>query len=84
MLPTIFIAKGWNLVPILDVDGDFKLPDDSEDYNYFSGLVGGLHVRGIYTFNTVTNSWTSVAEDRGRDRQGLLGLQQPKPEGMVP
>ena len=72
VLPTINIAKGWNLIPILDVDGDFEL-DDSEDYNYFNGLSEGT-VSGIYTFNTITNSWSSVAEEGVRDRQGLLGL----------
>ena len=60
ILPTIAIAQGWNLIPILDVDGDFML-SDAEDYNYFSGLSDGA-VTGIYTFNTITNSWTGIAE----------------------
>ena len=60
ILPTISIAQGWNLIPILDVDGDFEL-SDAEGYNYFSGLSEGS-VTGIYTFNTITNSWSSVAE----------------------
>ena len=60
VLPTISIAQGWNLVPILDVDGDFELDDANADDNYFSGLSDGS-VRGIYTFNTITNSWESVA-----------------------
>ena len=60
ILPTIAIAQGWNLIPILDVDGDFEL-SDAEGYNYFSGLSEGS-VTGIYTFNTITNSWSSVAE----------------------
>ena len=42
ILPTIAIAQGWNLIPILDVDGDFELNSaDAEDYNYFSGLSEG-------------------------------------------
>ena len=61
VLPTISIAKGWNLIPILDVDGDFEL-SDAEGYNYFNGLSEGT-VTGIYTFNTITNSWSSVAEE---------------------
>ena len=61
VLPTISIAKGWNLIPILDVDGDFEL-SDAEGYNYFNGLSEGT-VSGIYTFNTITNSWSSVAEE---------------------
>ena len=60
VLPTISIVAGWNLVPILDVDGDFELDDATADDNYFSGLSEGS-VRGIYTFNTITNSWSSVA-----------------------
>ena len=60
ILPTIAIAQGWNLIPILDVDGDFEL-SDAEGYNYFSGLSEGS-VTGIYTFNTITNSWLSVAQ----------------------
>ena len=61
VLPTISIAKGWNLIPILDVDGDFEL-SDAEGYNYFNGLSEGT-ITGIYTFNTITNSWSSVAEE---------------------
>ena len=62
ILPTIAIAQGWNLIPILDVDGDFMLnSNDADDYNYFGGLSEGS-VTGIYTFNTITNSWSSVAE----------------------
>ena len=55
VLPTIPVAEGWNLVPILDVDDDDQVGD-----NYFSGLSDGS-VKGIYTFNTITNSWMSVA-----------------------
>ena len=62
ILPTISVAQGWNLIPILDVDGDFMLNSaDADDYNYFSGLSDGS-VTGIYSFNTITNSWSSVAE----------------------
>ena len=62
ILPTITVAEGWNLIPILDVDGDFELNSgEAEDYNYFSGLSDGS-VTGIYTFNTITNSWSSVAQ----------------------
>ena len=61
VLPTISIAKGWNLIPILDVDGDFEL-SDAEGYNYFNGLSEGT-ITGIYTFNTITNSWSSVAQE---------------------
>ena len=62
LLPTIQISQGWNLVPILDVDGDFELDEQTADDNYFSGLTTGS-VAAIYTYNTVTNSWMSVAEE---------------------
>ena len=61
LLPTIQISQGWNLVPILDVDGDFTLADQTANDNYFSGLTAGS-IAAIYTYNTVTNSWMSVAE----------------------
>ncbi len=59
-LPLITLAEGWNLIPILDVDGDFEL-SDAEGYNYFNGLSEGT-ITGIYTFNTITNSWLGVAQ----------------------
>ena len=61
LLPTIQISQGWNLVPVLDVDGDFELDAQSATDNYFSGLTTGS-VAAIYTYNTITNSWMSVAE----------------------
>lgn len=62
LLPTISISQGWNLVPILDVDGDFKLAEQTATDNYFSGLTTGS-IAAIYTYNTVTNSWMAVEED---------------------
>lgn len=62
LLPTISISQGWNLVPILDVDGDFELADQTPTDNYFSGLTTGS-IAAIYTYNTVTNSWMAVEED---------------------
>ena len=61
LLPTIEISQGWNLVPILDVDGDFELAEQTASDNYFSGITEGS-IAAIYTYNTVTNSWTSVAK----------------------
>ena len=61
LLPTISISQGWNLVPILDVDGDFELAEQTADDNYFSGLTAGS-IAAIYTYNTVTNSWMSVSQ----------------------
>ena len=61
LLPTIPISQGWNLVPVLDVDGDFELAEQTAEDNYFSGLTSGT-IAAIYTYDTVTNSWANVAE----------------------
>ena len=58
ILPTIELAKGWNMVPVLDLDGDFKISEkEAEDY------LGQLGVNNTdwraYTFNTITNKWES-------------------------
>lgn len=68
VLPTIPVAKGWNMVPILDVDGDFKLDDDDKlpvmgDMEAGTrGYLGGLEGVRAYTFNTITNRWDLVSE----------------------
>ena len=59
---TIPIVKGWNIVPILDVEGDFDL-SFPEGKNYFSGLTDGGVTIEIDTFNTITNRWESVAPE---------------------
>ena len=73
LLPTIQISQGWNLVPILDVDGDFTLADQTANDNYFSGLTAGTIAR-IYTYDTVTNSWASVDETGDDDDDVKLGV----------
>ena len=75
VLPTIPMAKGWNMVPILDVDGNFKLEDsnadrkDSDKLPTFMdgdtrGYLDGLpdDTTRVYTFNTITNRWDLVDE----------------------
>ena len=59
LLPTIDIVQGWNLVPILDVDGDFELRAMTATDNYFDGLTEGT-ITGIYGFDTVNSSWSRV------------------------
>ena len=60
VLPTIEIAAGWNLVPILDMDGDFLLDDDDKlpVETYFAGLEG----LRAYTFNAIVNRWERAME----------------------
>ena len=73
--PIISISQGWNLIPILDVDGDFNLADQTSTSNYFSGLTSGT-VSAIYTFDTITNSWASVdAYDDDPDDDTPKGVQ---------
>ena len=67
ILPTIEVAKGWNMIPVLDVDGNFKLDDDSDDSDktipaseYYSGITDYRS----YTFNTITNGWELKDEVR--------------------
>ena len=58
ILPTINLAKGWNMVPVLDIDGDFEMTD-AEKAEYFTQLgTPGTEWRA-YTFNTITNKWES-------------------------
>ena len=75
VLPTIPVAKGWNMVPVLDVDGNFMLEDGNDDRKdsdklptmmtddgtrgYLDGLPEDTRV---YTFNTITNRWDLVSE----------------------
>ena len=73
LLPTIQISQGWNLVPILDVDGDFTLADQTANDNYFSGLTAGTIAR-IYTYDTVTNSWAAVDETGDNKKDVKLGV----------
>ena len=60
VLPTIELSAGWNLVPILDTDGDFLLDDDDKlpVATYFSGL-DDADLR-VYTFNTIANRWVGA------------------------
>ncbi len=75
VLPTIPVAKGWNMVPVLDVDGNFKLEDGNDDRKdsdklptfksdgtrgYLDGL--DTDTTRAYTFNTITNRWDLVSE----------------------
>ena len=62
VLPTIELSAGWNLVPVLDTDGDFLLDDDDKlpVATYFSGLED--HDLSAYTFNTIANRWERATE----------------------
>ena len=53
LLPTVTIAKGWNLVPALDVDGNGEVPVAAEYFKSLGDIVAA------YTFNTVLNTWVA-------------------------
>jgi hypothetical protein len=57
LLPTVTIAKGWNLVPALDVDGNGEVPVAAEYFKSLEDIVAA------YTFNTVLNTWVGVNLD---------------------
>ena len=59
---TIPIAEGWNMVPILDADGDFYLsfPDGM---NYFSSLTSAGAAIEVDTFNTLARFWEGVSPE---------------------
>ena len=63
VLPAIELVAGWNLIPVLDVDGDFLLDDDDKlpVATYFAGLEDVESLRA-YTFNTISNVWEQATE----------------------
>ena len=79
-LPTIQLVKGWNMVPIVDVDGDFMLSPDSMKMPALGtpampnatppveatvGYFDGLEGVRAYTFNTITNRWELASKAGG-------------------
>ncbi len=68
--PSIPISVGWNLVPVLDPDGDFELEDD---HNYFSGLPDDA-ITGVYTYNTITGQWEPVNVNDNGVRRVEIGM----------
>ena len=60
--PTLPIAKGWNLVPVLDVAGTKVAGDTILATKYFVSLRTELafDVTAIYFFDTVLNAWVFV------------------------
>lgn len=51
--PTINIVKGWNMVPVQDVDED-RADVSANDY------LSGIEVSRVYWFDTVANTWVSI------------------------
>ena len=55
--PTISIAKGWNLVPIIDISGTKGVGDLISSQDYFASAID---IAAVYFFDTIANSWTFI------------------------
>ena len=57
--PVIALYAGWNLVPVIDVTGDFAGSGISAQ-TYLQSLDDGLDLARVLGFDTITNSWSTV------------------------
>ena len=57
--PVIALYAGWNLVPVVDVTGDFAGGGISAQ-TYLQSLDDGLDLARVLGFDTITNSWSTV------------------------
>ena len=65
VLPTARLARGWNLMPVLDVSGTAGAGDPLPTSPTFEEYLGGLDVARIYEYNTIADRF---------DRKELLAL----------
>ena len=57
--PVIALYAGWNLVPVIDVTGNF-VGDGISAQTYLQSLDDGLDLARVLGFNTITNEWSTV------------------------
>jgi len=57
--PVIALYAGWNLVPVIDVTGNFA-GDGISAQTYLQSLDDGLDLARVLGFDTITNSWSTV------------------------
>ena len=57
--PVIALYAGWNLVPVIDVTGNFD-GDGISAQTYLQSLDDGLDLARVLGFDTITNSWSTV------------------------
>jgi hypothetical protein len=74
--PVIALYAGWNLVPVIDVTGNFdsKGADGVEGISaqaYLQSLDDGLDLARVLGFNTITNTWSTVMAPEGGDSDTL-------------
>ena len=64
--PVIALYAGWNLVPVIDVTGDFAGAGISAQ-TYLQSLDDGLDLARVLGFDTITNSWSTIMAPESGD-----------------
>ena len=64
--PVIALYAGWNLVPVIDVTGDFDGAGISAQ-TYLQSLDDGLDLARVLGFDTITNKWSTVMAPESGD-----------------
>ena len=64
--PVIALYAGWNLVPVIDVTGDFA-GDGISAQTYLQSLDDGLDLARVLGFDTITNSWSTIMAPESGD-----------------
>jgi len=64
--PVIALYAGWNLVPVIDVTGNFT-GDGIKAQAYLQSLDDGLDLARVLGFNTITNEWKTVMAPESGD-----------------
>lgn len=67
--PVIALYAGWNLVPVIDVTGDFA-GDGIKAQAYLQSLDDGLDLARVLGFDTITNKWSTKMAPEGADGSG--------------
>ena len=68
--PVIALYAGWNLVPVIDVTGDFA-GDGISAQAYLQSLDDGLDLARVLGFDTITNTWSTVMAPESGDSETL-------------
>ena len=69
--PVIALYAGWNLVPVIDVTGDFAGGGISAQA-YLQSLDDGLDLARVLGFDTITNKWSTVMAPEGGSHSDTL------------
>ena len=67
--PVIALYAGWNLVPVIDVTGDFDSKVGGKKgisaTAYLQSLDDGLDLARVLGFDTITNTWSTIMAPEG-------------------